>query len=105
MTIVKGSTKRGQSLLASARYNEGTELSDVYDNYSANKGRAIRECRDWCNEANGDNFRIISHNSNVFSVAWEQMYEYTNPKTGEVTQEYVTRIETARHTYIVLRDM
>lgn len=97
MTVIKGSTKRGQQLLARANHFEGTDLSDVYGRYSSAKASALRDCRRWCEETNGYDFRydfrIVSHNTFGFSVAWR----YNNPETGEV----MTRIETSSGTYII----
>ena len=93
MAIIKGSTKRGQALLARANHFEGTDLSDVYGRYSSAKASAMRDCRLWCEEMNGYNFRIISHNTFGFSVAWN----YTNKETGEI----MTRIETPSGTHII----
>ena len=104
MTVVKGSTKRGQNLIYRAGCDEGYYLDDVYGSVSSAKARAWRDCIDWCAETNGRNFRIISHNTFQFSVAWELDYEYVDNKTGEVTMERATRIETANSTYVVLLD-
>ena len=93
MNIISGATKRGQSLLARARSNKGTELYHIYGNVSSAKMKAMEDCKRWYRETNGRNFRIISHNIFQFSVAWE----YDNPETGEL----MTRIETASNTYIV----
>lgn len=90
---VKGSTKKGQALLEKAKVNLGTKLSDVYGRYSKAKEEAMDDCKRWCDETGGDNFRIISHCINNFSVAWE----YNDPETGEL----MTRIETANNTYII----
>lgn len=91
--IIKGSTKFGQSLLARANHFEGTDLDDVYGRWSRAKADAMRSCRRLCEEMNGYNFRIISHNTFGFSVAWN----YDNSETGEV----MTRIETSSNTYII----
>lgn len=91
--IIKGSTKRGQQLLARANHFEGTDLSDVYGRYSSAKANAIRNCRALCDKMNGTNFHICSHNGWGFSVAWN----YTNTETGEI----MTRIETSSGTYII----
>ena len=40
MTMVKGSTKKGQKILAMARRYEGYYLDDVYGSYSTAKARA-----------------------------------------------------------------
>ena len=100
--FIKGSTVRGQELINRAANWEGTDLWDVYGRVSQAKRNAYDKCREWCYKSNGEHFRIISHNSFQFSVAWECVVEYVNPKTGEITDEKVTRIETANSTYIVL---
>lgn len=103
--IIKGSTAKGKNLLGRANYCEGYCLEDVYDNPSTAKYRAYNDCYRWYMDSDEpDNFRIISHNTFQFSVAWECMVEYVNPKTGEVTMEEATRIETASNTYIVLHN-
>ena len=93
MTVIKGSTKRGQALLARANHFEGTDLSDVYGRYSSAKASAMRDCREWCERQNGYNFHICSHTAQAFSVAWN----HTNEETGEI----MTRIETSCNTYII----
>lgn len=90
---ISGASKTGQKLLARACHFEGTDLDDVYGRYSSAKASAMRDCRDWCAEDNGYNFRIISHNTSSFSVAWN----YINKETGEE----MTRIETSRSRYII----
>ena len=91
--VISGTTKKGQSLLATARRYDGETLDDVYGRYSAAKSRAYNDCKRWCEEDNGYDFHICSHNCNFFTVAWN----YTNPETGET----MTRIETASNTYVV----
>ena len=93
MAIIKGSTKRGQQILRMAESNIGRELYDVYGSFSAEKARAMADCKRWYLEDNGYNFHICSANTFQFTVAWE----YTDEETGEV----MTRVETASNTYIV----
>lgn len=93
MAIIKGTTKKGQALLARAKNWEGTYLSDVYGSWSGAKERAWRECYEKCEAAHGWNFHICSHNGWAFSVAWE----FINPESDEV----MTQIETASGTYII----
>lgn len=93
MWIINGATKKGQALLARAKRWEGTELSDVYGSWSAEKGRAMRNCREKCAAVKGYNFHIISANGWAFSVAWN----FNNPETGEV----MTQIETSQNTYVI----
>ena len=93
MKFIKGSTKKGQVLLEKAEYNEGTELWQVYGRCSVQKEVAMENCRRRYAEDDGYDFRIISHNTFQFSVAWN----YINRETGEE----MTRIETAGNTYII----
>ena len=72
MITVKGTTKRGNQLLARAMVNEGTYLSDVYGSFSDAKYEAWKI---WFNNFNNSNepvyaFHICSHNTFGFSVAW-----------------------------------
>ena len=87
MTTIKANTKKGEIMLNNARTNQGTELYQIYSSYSTAKAKALEYCKALCNEENGYNFRIISHNSQTFSVAWET--------------EQGTRIETAYNSYLI----
>ena len=93
MAIIKGTSKRGQALLAKASRNEGTELRQVYGRWSDEKEDVMRKCREAYKADDGENFRIISHCRDNFSVAWE----YTDKETGET----MTRVETYCNTYII----
>ena len=90
MTIIKGTTKKGNDMLKRASYNEGYYLHEVYGSSSTAKNNAWDYCRQKCFTENGENFRIISHNTFSFSVAWEV--------------EKGTRIETAQNSYLILSD-
>ena len=103
-TIIKGSTKRGQQMLASHRNSIGTELFDVYGTVSKAKYVAMKNCKKWCDEAHGQNFRITGKSCHQFTVAWECDYEYVDPKTGEVTIEPATVIETKDNEYVVIHN-
>lgn len=94
MKIIKATTTRGQAMLNSAKNYEGYTLADVYGNYSQAKNSAWWYCYNTYYNENGANFRIISHNTFSFSVAWE----ITSPETGEIIG---TRIETANNSYFV----
>lgn len=87
MTIIKKETKKGRSLLYTANNYEGTSLRDIYGRYSNAKAAAMRWCRELCVSENGTNFHICSHNTSVFTVAWE-------------TPEGV-RVETRDHSYLI----
>ena len=71
MTTIKATTKRGQMLVSSARNYEGTTLNEVYGNASYAKHQALNHCMTLCYNEGGRNFRIISHNTFNFSVAWD----------------------------------
>ena len=92
MTIIKGSTKRGQELINKANRWEGTELWDVYSSCSQAKRDAYARCRRLQHEYKGSDFRIISANGWAFSVAFE----------GEYENEPATFIITKDNTYAVL---
>lgn len=88
MTIIKGTTKRGQDMAIRAKHYEGYSLHDVYDNYSDAKINAWGYCLRLCSVENGLNFHICSHNTFGFSVAWEV--------------ENGIRIETPKNSYLIL---
>ena len=89
---LKASTKGGYNWILRAKCKEGYKLSDIYGNYSARKEEAWKDCyKKYLNNTQSTNFRIISHNSNFFTVAWE-----------EYGKEPKLHIETAKNTYIVL---
>ena len=94
MTTIKANTKKAEQMLKRANYNEGYTLRDVYGNYSIAKENAYNRCLSECAKDNGYNFRIVSHNSFSFSVAWDVI----NPKTGEIIG---VRIETPQNSYYV----
>lgn len=88
MKTIKGTTKKGQTMINNAKYYDGYALRDVYTNYSAAKENAYNYCLSQCAKENGYNFHICSHNTFGFSVAWE-------------TKEGV-RIETPQNSYLIL---
>lgn len=92
MKILKASTKAGCRWIVAARSNEGYDLNDVYGRYSNAKKEAYEDCfRKYASIDGAKNFRIISHNSNFFTVAWE-----------EYGKEPKLHIETAKNSYVVL---
>ena len=87
MTIIKATTKKGQTMLASAKNHEGSFLWQVYGKASQAKQNAWEWCYNRFVDEGGRNFRIISHNTFSFSVAWET--------------DKGTRIETANNSYLI----
>ena len=84
MTIIKGTTKRGQDMLKKSQNCEGKYLSQVYDNFSQAKQNAWDYCSNLFISENGTDFGIISHNTFGFSVAWltEKGYRIETPKNS-----------------------
>ena len=73
--IAKATRNNYDSIIASQHLNDwensnATELSDVYGSYSAEKARAMKYCKEFCESVGGTDLRIISHNSNFFSIAF-----------------------------------
>ena len=60
-------------------------LEDVYNDYSANKERAYNYFIRFCDALDGYNFRILTHNSKVFTVGF--LFETT---TGETAMAVIT---------------
>lgn len=90
--FLKGSTKAGYRWIVSTRNYEGYNLNDVYGRYSEAKKEAYEGCFNKYVSVDGSkNFRIFSHNTFGFSVAWEEVRE----------GEECLHIETPQNTYIV----
>jgi hypothetical protein len=90
--ILKASTKSGARWIVSAKKEEGYRLSDIYESYSIGKENAYNDCfNKYVSAETSKNFRIFSHNTFGFSVAWEETIE---------NEEYL-HIETPQNTYIV----
>lgn len=90
--ILKASIKSGARWIVSAKKEEGYRLSDIYESYSIGKENAYNDCfNKYVSAEASKNFRIFSHNTFGFSVAWEETIE---------NEEYL-HIETPQNTYIV----
>ncbi len=83
-------------MLRNAMYNnEGFRLHDVYNTVSRAKQNAWEHCFSlFCREEGATDFRIISHNTFAFSVAWL----IVSAETGEILG---ARIETANNSYFI----
>ena len=78
---------------------DGYDLDDVYTSYSQAKANAYLWCREKFFETpNSECFRIISHNSMMFTCGW--FGDYVDEKTGEVFRAFFK--ETHRNSYITL---
>lgn len=96
MTTIRTTTKRGQTMYNNALENyEGYSLDEVFGTYSHAKRNAWDYCLRLCKEEGGYNFRIISHNTFGFSVAWDII----NPEYGNIEK---IRIETPKNSYLII---
>lgn len=94
--IINKNTKRGKALLAQTSSYQGFSLSDIYGKYSYAKSAAWQGCFDKFQEdKSAHGFRITSHNSNFFTVAWDT--EKIDADTGEIIP--VRHVETAYNSY------
>lgn len=100
-TIVKISTKKGQSLYSRSLCNEGYTLHDVYGKPSDAKKKAYSWCfNKYKEDENAENFRMVGHNCHFFTVAWDSIW--ADPATGEV--QTAVFMETSHNSYIILTD-
>ena len=65
-TEIKASTKRATEWIQARK--QGYYLGDIYTSYSNAKYKAWSDCIDLCQELEGRNFSIISHNFNFFTI-------------------------------------
>lgn len=97
--IIKKSTKRGQDLISRTNRCIGRSLDDVYACASHAKHRAYGWCwEQYCKDEHAKNFRITSHSTYQFTVAWDTLM--VDNSTGEVLP--CRHIETSAHTYDVV---
>ena len=78
--------KKQESIYATYLKSSARELSDVYKNWSGAKEVAMRSCRDLCASLHGYNLRILSHNSQFFSVG----FMYLDRPAGALMFMYIT---------------
>ena len=68
--MVKSNTKQMRSAYERFLVSMDWYLEDVYSSYSQAKRNAYEYCRDLYNKYNGERFRIVSFNQNVFTVGF-----------------------------------
>lgn len=88
MKTVKAGTKKAEKLIRRAETNEGYYLRDVYGRFSKKKQEAWQAYLAQFREEAGSDFRICSHSTSNFSVAWRV-------KDG-------WRMETVGNSYLIL---
>lgn len=92
MREVKGSTKRGQQLIAMGSNCCHTTLSELYDKWSRAKEEAYKWCcKEYYNSENARGFGIGNANTFGFTASW----------LCTIDGEEVMRIETKDNSYIV----
>lgn len=97
--IIKKSTKRGQNLISNTNRCIGRSLDDVYTCASHAKHQAYNWCLEqYRKDEHAENFRITSHSTQQFTVAWDTIHIDQN--TGEVLP--CRHVETAYNTYDIV---
>ena len=90
---MKATTKQAQGFIANYCNSSATELTDVYGRYSLRKERAFEHIRYEMYDSRGFDLRITSHNSQMFTCAYQRensliyhtpyyVYEIENWKEG-----------------------
>ena len=94
-TIIKGSTKRGQGLIATFNRYEGYHITEVYDRPSIAKINAWNWCFEkFAKTEDRKDFHVCSFNTFNFTVGW----------LGKWGGENAIYLETRDNSYIVLLD-
>lgn len=70
MVKMKMTSKQGMNFKIRLLQSEDVQLNDVYKNWSCRKDNAYKYCMNQFKNDNGYRFRIISHNTYGFTVAW-----------------------------------
>ena len=78
--------KAAKNHINSWRKSPHYDLHCVYNKYSVYKERAWKYCVDLCNKFDGENLRIISYNTNIFTAG----FSYTDKETGVEMFCYIT---------------
>ena len=95
MREFKATTRQGKNIIERANNYEGYTLYEVYGRYSKEKADSYNRCyKLYTDDSNSYNFRICSHNSFQYSVAWNTIIDGEN----------VLRVETANNSFIVWLD-
>lgn len=68
-------------------YSSNYQLEDVYKTYSVFKARAWKYCIDLMSDLNGWCPKVLSANSQAFTVG----FEFSDPETGEAMFAYITK--------------
>lgn len=95
MVEVKGSTKRGQNLIASGERCCWSSLRNLYDKWSQAKQNGFDWCYEqYCKDENATDFGVGNANTFGFSASWVTIIDGEN----------VMRLETKDNSYLIWLD-
>lgn len=83
---MKRATKEAMYITEQYKRSRATCLADVYGRYSRAKEEAFNYCRRLMAEYDGEDLRILSHNTFRFIAA----FQFMNKETGEAMLMYIT---------------
>lgn len=83
---MKHNTKEAMYITAMYKRSSDTELWQVYGNYSRAKAEAFDYCKRLMAEHDGSDLRILSHNTFMFTAA----FQFRNKETDEAMIMYIT---------------
>ena len=63
-----------------------TSLFDAYGRFSSKKSQAWEYCKELCYQYHGENLKIVSHNSFIFTAG----FIYSDKDTGVVKYMHIT---------------
>lgn len=85
-------TKRQRAIIDSYYNSTITELGECYHTFSERKRQAYKDCVHQYLEDDGQNFRIVSYNTNIFTVGYTidngNKLVYITPTKKEVIEIY-----------------
>lgn len=98
--VVSYETKRGKQLDRRCENYDGYWLYQVYNSYSVAK-EVVWEYwhQAFCKDINSDNFAIVSHNCQTFSLGW--FTTLPEPLDNGLSRE-VSILITPRHNYMIV---
>lgn len=83
---MKRATKEARYITECYKRSKATCLADVYGRYSRAKEEAFNYCRRLMAEYDGEDLRILSANTFIFTAC----FQFMNKETGEAMLMYIT---------------
>lgn len=105
--LVSYDTKLGKALSARCEHWDGNTLSQVYGRYSKAKETIFNDWYEfYCNDSKADNFSIVSHNCQTFSLGWFTTLQDLPVKyyqhTGKIVGKDVSILITPSENYMIV---